>query len=55
MRLLAEHRTAVIIFVVGFVVWLLFHYATKKTAAAATAAAANPSAPAYFSAALSYP
>jgi hypothetical protein len=55
MRLLQEHRTAVIVFVVGFMVWLLFHYATKKTAAIATAAAVNPTAPPSFSTTLSYP
>lgn len=51
MKFFEEYKTVIVIFVVGFIVWLLFHFATKQTAAAATAASTVPTAPA----SLSYP
>jgi NhaP-type Na+/H+ or K+/H+ antiporter len=55
MRLIEEHKTAFTILVVGFVVWLLFHFATKQTAAAATAAAVSPLQPPLIQATMTYP
>jgi NhaP-type Na+/H+ or K+/H+ antiporter len=55
MNWLRLNRTVVIIAVVGFVVWLMFHFATRNAAAIATAAAVNPTGPPIYTATLSYP
>jgi hypothetical protein len=55
MRFVNAHKLALIIGVVGFVIWLLFHYGAKQTAAVATAAAVGPTTAPVFSATLSYP
>jgi len=55
MRFLGEHKTALIVLIVGFIIWLLFHYAPKAAATAATNAAVGPTTPPVIQATLSYP